>query len=129
MDLGYGLNVRRDVLYNHWDASMTDEQKAHAKYPIISRSVNNRASDRYIEDGSYLRLKNISLGYNLPLAKMKINWMKGLKVYVSGQNLLTLTNYSGYDPEVNSWGSDTVAFDYYTYPNTKSITFGIRAEF
>lgn len=129
LDLGYGLNVRRDVLYNHWDASMTDEQKAHAKYPIISRSVNNRASDRYIEDGSYLRLKNISLGYNLPLAKMKINWMKGLKVYVSGQNLLTLTNYSGYDPEVNSWGSDTVAFDYYTYPNTKSITFGIRAEF
>lgn len=55
--------------------------------------------------------------------------MKGLKVYVSGQNLLTLTNYSGYDPEVNSWGSDTVAFDYYTHPNTKSITFGIRAEF
>jgi TonB-linked SusC/RagA family outer membrane protein len=130
LDLGYGMNVRKEVWQSHWDASQTPEQNARAKYPIISRSVNNRHSDRYIEDGSYLRLKDISLGYNLPLAKWKVNWMRVLKVYVSGQNLLTFTHYSGIDPEVNSYGNDVNAgIDDLSYPNTKSITFGLRAEF
>lgn len=130
LDLGMGLNVWSEVLKSHWDANNTAEQNAKALYPIISKQTNLQYSNRYVEDGSYLRLKNISLGYNFPINKWNINWIHALKVYVSGQNLLTFTNYSGRDPEVNSWSSNVNAgLDYMTYPNFKSITFGIKAEF
>ena len=76
-------------------------------------------------------MKDISLGYNLPVKSIGIDkWVRSLKVYVSAQNLLTLTNYSGQDPEVNSWGSDVnMGFDFLTYPSVKTITFGAKIEF
>ena len=130
LDLGMGLNVWSEVLKSHWDANNTSEQNAKSLYPIISKQTNLQYSNRYVEDGSYLRLKNISLGYNFPVSKMNANWIHALKIYVSGQNLLTFTNYSGRDPEVNSWSSNVNAgLDYMTYPNFKSVTFGIKAEF
>ncbi|MDD4515504.1 TonB-dependent receptor [Massilibacteroides sp.] len=133
MDVGIGLNLKRDVLYSHWKADNTEAQNMAAKYPKASRSVKQNYSDRYVEDGSFLRLKNISLAYNLPVAKWSVgNWLKGVKIYVSAQNILTITNYSGMDPEVNSWGggnSVNLGLDYLTYPNSKSITFGTKVEF
>src|SRR5690606_41919674 len=63
-------------------------------------------SDRFIEDGSYLRLKNIALAYNLPIQKwFSNNWFRKMQVYVNAQNIFTITSYSGIDPEVNSLGS------------------------
>ena len=66
---------------------------------------NARTSTRFLENGSYLRLKNLSLGYNVSSAKLS-SWTKGtvssFRIYVSGQNLLTFTKYTGYDPEVGS---------------------------
>lgn len=118
MDYGFGLNMPKSVYENHWTSSNTD-----ADYPRISRSTPVKVSTRFIEDGSYLRLKNISLGYNLPLAAMNIHKVQRLQVYVSGQNLLTLTNYSWWDPETN------FRLDHNSYPSAKSITFGIRAGF
>lgn len=133
LDFVSGLNVRREVLYSHWKASNTAEQNQMAKYPRLSSTLPLKFSDRYIEDGSYLRLKNISLGYNIPIKKLnKGSWVKGLKVYVSGQNLLTFTKYSGADPEVNSYGggnSINLGYDYLSYPNSKVYTFGIKADF
>ncbi|WP_442795166.1 SusC/RagA family TonB-linked outer membrane protein [Pelobium manganitolerans] len=84
-------------------------------------------SSRVIEDGSYLRLKTVSLAYNFGddiLKKLKI---KSLKVFASGQNLLTFTNYSGMDPEVSVRNSAlTPGFDYSAYPRARTIVFGIN---
>lgn len=130
LDQGMGLNLRREVLYSHWKPDNTPEANAAAKYPRVSRSVAVQYSDRFVEDGSYLRLKNISLGYNLPLQKWGINWCNQFKVYVSAQNLWTLTNYSGMDPEVNSMGGNiNIGVDYLTYPNVKTVSFGARVQF
>lgn len=125
-DFGQGLNMTRDVLYDHWTPTNTT-----AKYPILSQTQTLEHSDRFIEDGSYLRLKNISLSYNLPVNNWRIGrWVSGLRLYVSAQNLLTITGYSGVDPEVNSYGSDTTSgIDFLTYPNSKTISFGANIKF
>ena len=120
-DFVSGLNMVKEVLYNSWTPSNTN-----AKYPIISRNTTVNISDRFIEDGSYLRLKNIQLSYNFPVQSLKLNLIQSLQVYMSGQDLLTLTKYSGWDPEVNSQG---FGIDNKSYPMSKSITFGVRARF
>lgn len=90
-------------------------------------TFNNYQSSRFIEDGSYLRLKNVSLGYNL-----KSEWLTRLKlstarIYVSGTNLWTLTPYSGADPEVSTLDGSTTAqgIDFYTLPQVRTLTVGI----
>tara|TARA_Y100001933_G_C19012033_1_gene569292 strand:+ start:4528 stop:7551 length:3024 start_codon:yes stop_codon:yes gene_type:complete len=85
---------------------------------------NSRQSTRYIEDGSYVRLKNISLSYDVPLDKMKNSFFDSVKLYVSGQNLFTLTNYSGFDPEVGPTGIDNNI-----YPVVRTITLGTTLGF
>lgn len=127
IDYGFGLNMPKEVFRNHWTPTNTT-----AKYPIISRSSTAKNSNRWVEDGSYLRVKNIQIAYNLTPQLLKSNWIRNIQLYVSGQNLITLTNYSWFDPEVNSVGganSTALGIDHYTYPIAKSITFGIRAGF
>lgn len=127
IDYGFGLNMPKEVYQNHWTPSNTA-----AKYPLISNSVNARVSNRYIEDGSYLRLKNIQLAYNFPLQKWSAKWISSAQLYASAQNMLTLTNYSWWDPEVNSRGggnSTQQGIDFYSYPIAKSVTFGLRVSF
>ncbi len=127
MDYGFGLNMPKEVFYNHWSPT-----NPNAKYPIISNSSRTSVSNRYIEDGSYLRLKTIQLAYNLPLQTWGVNWIRNAQVYASGQNLLTLTNYSWWDPEVNSNGganSTNQGFDFNSYPSSKSVTVGVRVGF
>ena len=92
---------------------------------------NSRVSTRFVEDGSFLRVKALTLGYNLPanlLSKVKL---LNAKVYVTGENLFTLTDYSGYDPEVNAFGgSNTVlGIDFGTYPQTRNLIFGLNLSF
>ncbi|MGA0555162.1 SusC/RagA family TonB-linked outer membrane protein [Larkinella sp. VNQ87] len=127
LDYGFGLNMPREVLYNHWTPT-----NPNAKYPVISRANSYNYSDRFVEDGSYLRLRTIQLAYNLPLPKLGITWMRTAQVYASGQNLLTLTKYSWWDPETNSQGganSIGQGIDHYSYPTSKSVTFGLRVGF
>lgn len=127
LDVGFGGNMPRDVLYDHWS-----EQNMDAKYPIPSRTNSVRVSDRFIEDGSYLRLRNIQLAYNLPLSKWQLNKINNIQIYVGGKNLLTFTKYSRWDPEVNSLGGSSSinqGIDYHSYPINKSINFGLRADF
>ncbi|MEH6304695.1 SusC/RagA family TonB-linked outer membrane protein [Olivibacter sp. CPCC 100613] len=126
-DYGQALNMLREVYTDHWTPSNTD-----AKYPIIKTNSQAQMSDRFVEDGSFLRVKNIQLAYNLPADKWKLNWLSSGQLYVSAQNLLTITNYSWYDPEVNSYGSTNsivLGIDHYVYPTAKTITFGIKASF
>jgi hypothetical protein len=96
---------------------------------------NARPSPRWIEDGSFLRLKNIMLGYNVP-GKTLQNVGKGVvsnfRVYVSAQNLFTVSNYKGYDPEVGNrtpGTSLTNGIDYAVYPQPHSYLVGIQVNF
>lgn len=124
LDMGFGLNMYREVLYNHWTP-----ENPQAKYPYISKTTTTLMSDRFVFDGSYMRLKNVQLAYNVPVERLGLRWLKRGQLYVSGQNLLTLTSYPWQDPDVNSYGgstSVTQGVDHLTYPTTKSYTFGIK---
>jgi TonB-linked SusC/RagA family outer membrane protein len=95
---------------------------------------NARTSDRFIEDGSYMRIKNLTIGYNFSnqfLSRMFADYVKGLKFYATAQNLLTLTNYYGYDPEIASRGGNTLqhGVDYGQYPQPRTFILGIKATF
>jgi hypothetical protein len=127
IDYGFGLNMPRDVYNDHWTPTNTN-----AKYPVLSRNTTVRVSNRFVENGSYLRLKNIQLAYNLPLRRWGVKGIQNGQLYVSGQNLLTFTKYSWWDPEVNSNGggnSTAQGIDFNSYPSNKSFTIGIRAGF
>lgn len=84
-------------------------------------------SDRFMEDGSFVRLKNVTLGYTLP----KIKGVSSARIYVSGNNLLTLSKYTGFDPEVNSYGSSNTVMgvDNLVYPVAKSWLGGVQVTF
>jgi len=87
-------------------------------------------SSRVLEDGSYLRLKTVQLGYTLPTSLMKKVKVKSLRFYASAQNLFTWTNYTGFDPEVSSYNSAlTPGFDYSVYPRAKTMTLGLNLIF
>ena len=97
----------------------------------LGRSAYNR-STRWIEDGSYVRLKNVTFGYNLPKSLVSKVGLQNLRLFVTATNLLTLTNYSGYDPEVSSYNVGTDAargIDISNYPTVKTLTFGINLTF
>ena len=122
LELGTGYTGASTVLLNRYTANNTNTDVRRAfQDPAIT------ISDRFIEDASYVRLKNISLGYSLPaklLAKAKI---KGIRFYVSLQNYLTFTKYTGYDPEVslNGQNPSTRGIDQSVYPNYKTAMAGI----
>lgn len=88
-------------------------------------------SSRWVENGSYLRLKAVTFGYNLPKKLLNKLKMQNARVYASGLNLLTFTNYTGYDPEVNATYVNNVnlGHDFYTSPQARTITFGFNVVF
>ena len=88
-------------------------------------------SSYFIEDGSYLRVKDISLSYNVKSLFLKRIGVSKLQPYFTATNLLTWTNYSGMDPEVNQWGSNGAVqgIDWGTYPHSRSFVFGLNVEF
>src|SRR6187549_3960400 len=102
---------------------------------FLDPNQNARPSTRFVEDGSYLRLKNVMLGYNVPeksTQSISKGVVKTFRVYVSAQNILTFTNYSGFDPEVGNRtpnASLTNGIDYAVYPQPKGFQFGIQVGF
>ena len=95
------------------------------------RNENNRHSSRFVEDGSYLKLKNLRLSYNLPQNLITRLGLTRMEIYLVGQNLWTLTDYTGMDPEVNYAGQDVTRLgtDFFTYPQAKSLSLGISMNF
>jgi len=126
-------NQTRDQL-NRWQkpGDITDVPQARLN---LSGSIQNgtSASSRYIYDGSYLRVKTVALGYNLPVSVLSRFKISSLRVYATGQNLFTFTNYPGWDPEVNSdyrtVSNRTQGGDFYSAPQIKSVIFGINVGF
>lgn len=99
---------------------------------FTNTNVNNvYMSDRYVEDGSYLRIQNVTLGYKLPKDIISKAHITNVRFYCSIQNLYTFTNYSGYDPEIGAFNNSIklMNVDMGHYPNPRSFTFGLNAEF
>jgi hypothetical protein len=90
---------------------------------------NWRSSDLYIKDGSYLRLKNLQLGYTLPASVLSKKFVKRFRVFVSAENLLTFTTYDGFDPEIASGGYTTIGVDRGIYPQARTISLGANITF
>ncbi len=127
LESGNGLSNASDKLLNRW----TPENPSDL-YPRANRNADYlHMSDRYLEDGSYIRIKTITLAYDLPEQLMKSLRMKKVKVYVTAQNPVTITKYSGFDPEVGSFGMDNtrMGYDYGTYPSVRTFIFGASINF
>ncbi len=96
-----------------------------------SDNPNLSISDRFLEDGSYVRIQNVSIGYNLPTALLNRVKIARLRVYATVQNLATFTNYSGYDPEIGAYNQRALLMniDNGRYPQPRTYTFGLNLEF
>lgn len=108
---------------NHW----TPQNGSNTMFGLNAATVerNLRASDFYIEDGSYLRLKNIQIGYTF---RDVAPWLENVRVYFSGQNVFTITDYSGLDPEIGG-GTLSQGIDYGTYPQARIFSIGANLTF
>ncbi|WP_067151588.1 SusC/RagA family TonB-linked outer membrane protein [Pseudotamlana agarivorans] len=147
----YGINT--NLSYKRWDLSLAFIGQTGGllvNNTNLALNINNIVSDRnvlsefyydgasytntpqlstlYLEKSNFFRLNNARIGYSLDVEKLNLNWLKGLNFYVSGQNLFTITNYSGYDPLVNSPratnGNQSIGIDYTTYPSSKTYMLG-----
>jgi hypothetical protein len=126
-----GTNQLADLYGNYWTPENPD---SNAKYPIISSTTIYSTSDRFVLDASYVRLKSVTLSYNLPTKKAGMEWLESAQLYVSGSNLLTLTKYPGLSPDVNTRGNDnfdissrlTMGIDASSYPSARILSVGLR---
>jgi outer membrane receptor protein involved in Fe transport len=117
------VNVPSEILNNTFDPVKNPD----GKYPMVrqDRKGDARFADIYLEDGSYVRLKNVQLGYNVTLPGART-----ARVYLNGINLATWTKYTGFDPEVSAFGgSDRPGVDLGSYPQARTVTFGINTSF
>jgi TonB-linked SusC/RagA family outer membrane protein len=136
-----GNNLAVDVPANSWTETNQD-----AKYPKIKNQIdynnNYRPSDFYIEDGSYLRLKNLQLGVNIPPNVCELLKISQCRLYISGYNLLTFTKYGGMDPEIGNQvnsgyvgnaetttSNTSMGIDLGTFPQARTYTFGLLVDF
>jgi TonB-linked SusC/RagA family outer membrane protein len=114
-----GQNVYADLV-NRWKPDNASNQ-----YPVATTNRSAVFSSAYIEDGSYLKVKTLTLAYHFP--ELKTRHLSGLKLYVTGNNLLTFTNYRGYDPEVSYQGATNLELgeDFGGYPQARTFLFGV----
>jgi TonB-linked SusC/RagA family outer membrane protein len=100
-------------------------------FPRVTSGANENEifSDFYVEDGSFVRLQNVQLGYSLGEKTLENTGLSNLRFYISASNLLTLTKYRGYDPTTTSGGSIGAGIDYGFYPNPRTFLLGINLKF
>ncbi len=90
---------------------------------------NNVFSSYFVEDGSFLRLRNVQFGYSIPTSALKKIKVDGIRVYLSANNLFTLTRYQGFDPDIGASNALTAGVDYGMYPQAKSLMGGVQITF
>ncbi len=118
----FGINQMDEVKDNYWTS---DNNNTNADYGKISQYTRYDASDRHVEDGSYVKIQNLELSYTFN--QLDSTPFDNLQLFLGGQNLLTWTNYSWYSPEVNTQGADiSKGIDMSAYPMVRTMTFGIR---
>ena len=127
------FNLTQRVYDNRWRGEGTSNNMPRVSW--LGSTNNIIASSRFIEDGSYVRLKNVQIGFNIPRKALGNSGIKGMRIYVTGQNLLTFTKYTGLDPEMHV--SDNVSvekhpgdvaagIDWGTYPSARSYVVGLN---
>ncbi|NMH27411.1 SusC/RagA family TonB-linked outer membrane protein [Flavobacterium silvaticum] len=137
LNLTERMGTNNATLYQNMLVSASDFYSADNPNSSNPRPINSlgnpnlEISDRYVEDGSYLRIQNVTLGYSLPtdiISKLK---MSRVRLYATAQNLYTFTNYSGYDPEIGSFNQSALlsGIDNGRYPSPRTYTFGVNVEF
>lgn len=117
----YTVRNQTTKVLERWTGEGTSDEMPRAIYSDPNK--NTRNSDRFIEDGKYLRLKNVTFGYTVPESVLGRVGFSSLRFYFSGQNLLTWTNYSGFDPEIIG------GVDNSSYPITRNLSLGIDLRF
>jgi iron complex outermembrane receptor protein len=133
IDAVYGNKIFNNTALLLDKANMKQASNALSNYAYSEVNYNNstKVSDRFLEDGSYIRLTNATLGYNVNLSHLE--WIQNLRVYVSGSNLMVLTRYTGYDPDVSSSvdmnGVKALGIDITNYPKARTILFGLNVTF
>jgi TonB-linked SusC/RagA family outer membrane protein len=122
-----GISNQSATVLDRWTPDNHSNTMPRANTSLASYQVTSHQ----IEDGSYIRLRNIQLGYTVPTEALKRFRLTSARVYVSGQNLLTITDYSGYDPEVSRYGQETLSqgTDYGSYPAAKMYLVGLNLGF
>ena len=120
-------NIRRDAYHDAWTPENTD-----ARFPAVGKIESGdykKFSSLYVEDGSYLRLSSVSLGYNIPVKN--INWVRGITAGISVANAFIWTKYSGWDPDVNSYGSNIrkMGVDAGSYPGCRTYSIDFKFTF
>lgn len=126
---------RRDLRYTNAPVTLLDSWNGEGTSTTIPRYTwsdtnnNNRVSDLYIEDGSFVRIKNLQLGYKLPSQLLKRLRSTNVRFYVSAENLFTLTKYSGTDPEIGAMSSFDIGIDRGIYPQARTFRLGTTMTF
>ena len=127
LESGNGLSNASIKMLDRWTPDNPSNE-----FPRANRNADYLyMSDRYLEDGSYVRIKVISLSYNLPSKWMSAIKIDNARIYVTGENLFTFTDYTGFDPEVNRFGFDNtrMGYDYGGYPSSKTYIIGLNINF
>ncbi len=123
-----GVTPSPYAIFNMWT-----KPGDNAVYPVPMKSENNRLapSDFFLEDASYIKLKTVKFSYNFPKKVVEKAYLKGANVYIYGNNLITFTNYKGYDPEFSLGGADalTIGIDQNSYPRKREFGFGVNLSF
>jgi TonB-linked SusC/RagA family outer membrane protein len=127
--LAAGRQNNSTVVLNRWQPDNPDPNTIVPRATAEGRVI--KINNYFIEDGSFFQLRSITLAYNFPMLTNRLKYLKGLRIYITGSNLLTLTNYSGYDPEVNVYGNNQVMYniDYDPYPKSKGFITGVNVNF
>ena len=124
------VNILSDRFREAWTPTNTN-----AKYPRIGENPNqvgtNNFTDNLLEDGSYLRLRTLTLSYGLPTSLLRRASFTSARLYVTGANLFTLTDYSGFDPDVSgqSVGATNRGIDIGAYPLSRTVTLGLSLNY
>ena len=119
---GNYTNKDRSVLAR-WTVAGSTNDARYPRYSFTDANSNIRVSDRYVTDGSFIKLKNVQLGYTLP-AKVTGKWFSKMRVYLQVKNALTLTKYTGFDPEISGGIMDS-GIDRGAYPQARTYSFGL----
>ncbi len=121
----FGLYNFESVFLDRW----TGEGTSNFEPRVTNSGHNYIPSDRFIEDGSFLRLRNITLGYTLPGSLLQKTGLQNLRLYIGGTNLVTWTDYTGYTPEIGSGNPFFTGFDQGVYPIARTYTVGMNVSF
>jgi len=127
VDTYFPINFRRNKFAEPYLNRWTPSNPTNMYPSFVNPQGGTEVNTRTVEDASYIRLQSVKLSYDVPVDKLKA--FSRLTVYLTGQNLLTITDYSGVDPVANTAGGNNLRIDYNAYPFSRTYLFGLNVEF